>query len=126
MSQFAYDDEPCPSRGPGLNHITDGTPQCAECGITCYNARLRTETPTEPSPAPSPWQVPSPRRPFNPVPNYLKSEYYRERRHLSDKDAQAFVAFQHGLEPAVGCQPWTLRELARLEFLAWRVARETP
>lgn len=45
---FSYDDEQCPERGPMLTHTTNGTPECAECGITTYN-RKRRGTPANPT-----------------------------------------------------------------------------
>lgn len=36
-------DDPCPSRGPALSHVRDGTDQCVCCGKW---TRDRPETPT--------------------------------------------------------------------------------
>lgn len=35
---MAYDDEQCPSRGPGLKHATDNGRTCDECGKVRPNA----------------------------------------------------------------------------------------
>lgn len=42
MSDFAYDDERCPERAAGLNHIREaGRITCEYCGCTVYKASLR-------------------------------------------------------------------------------------
>lgn len=41
MSDYVYDDDHCTKRGPGLNHIRDGSIYCPFCGNICYPAKTR-------------------------------------------------------------------------------------
>ena len=124
---MADDTEQCPQRGPGLTHTTDGSPRCADCGTPTLNRRER----------------PAPRRESPAVPpQAFRDEYVTARAAgLSPPDAEAIIALRHLLGPVDdpyqpgsvekrqrerhngGASPWKLRDLARLEFTRWRVAR---
>ena len=114
----AFDDEQCPNRQHGLNHILDGEGHCMECNVPLVRA-IR-EPKFETGPVNQFW------RPRLRIPRYLQAEYMQALRSgLTDEDAQAKVAEDRGLRPA-GTRPWTLGELARLEFHRWRDGRTTP
>jgi hypothetical protein len=111
--------EQCPQRNAGLSHtVPEGWLTCRDCGASLD------KVPEEPSP---PHEVrDAPVYKYTPVPAAYRAEFIEARKTCpSDMDAQAYVCYQHGLEP-VGDIPWTLRDLAKLEFVAWRTARETP
>ncbi len=98
---MAWDDEQCPARSGGLTHV--GFPRCEVCGAS---AAMR-----DPS---------RPRR-ARMVPAYLEPEWRRAKRSgLTDDDAARTIAWDHGLEPVDGATPWTLWQLAGLEFPRWR------
>ena len=127
---MAWDDEPCSKRGPGLTHTTNGTARCVDCGVATWNREHRPIAPV-------------PRRVVLAIPDRFRDEYRVERqRGLSDLDAQALIALRYGLGPPAeaeqpssveqrqrtahggGATPWTLRELARLEFIRWDHAED--
>jgi hypothetical protein len=115
---FAFDDEQCPVRQEGLNHILDGEGHCAECFIALKRA-IR-EPKFEKGPITQFF------RPRLRIPRAFNEEYMRRiRAGLSEEDAQAQMAEERGLRPA-GTRPWTLGELARLQFTAWRTRRIDP
>lgn len=132
MQPWAYDYQSCPKRDGGRHEKDPDSYLCVYCHIRVVSvqvakvesselvvAEIVPDKPQEPEIARrGDWS-------FNRVPNYLRAEY-RAACHqgMDDEYAQGYVAKQHGLEPG-GRDTWTLRQLAKLEFLKWLAARET-
>lgn len=114
----ARDDEQCPVRPDGFTHTLDGAGRCADCRCDLDAA------PRELRPGRYPGAFTRPA--YAPIPVYLRTEYQLARdAGLSDDDAQSDIAAAHGLRPA-GERSWTLFELAKFEFVAWRASRSQP
>lgn len=139
---WAYNYSTCPKRTDGGSHETDpDSTLCRFCKIRIVAVQHPNELRTSP-PVPEVREV-TPEKVIEEVvepevarrgdwpkiarvPEYLKVEYYAVRNKIKcdDEFAQGFVAKLHGLEPG-GRDTWTLRQLAKLEFLRW-LARERP
>lgn len=113
MTRVAYDDEPCPVRGPFLTHV--GIPTCFGCGAETEH---RPPDAADSSGAPTERFTPREHLPDAPHLTGVPARHFREYRAalaegFAPREAQALIAIAHGLPP-VGGHPWTLRELDRL------------